>query len=112
MIEGLRGTNRTLRKACRFRRGIRVKRGTFDVAATRPKSRAEHFVRIRFPRDRVRPGPFRRPPSREARGRQIKAPPEKMHWAGFSNEPCTKFFEHCSAAHKNAPEAIDVFGIV
>src|SRR6266436_2266621 len=112
MIERLGGAHRNLCEPRRFRRGISVKRSSLDIAASRPKSRADDFVRIRFPSDRVRLYPLRRAPSREARRRQIKAPPEKMHGACFSYEPGAELFEDSFAAHEDPPESIRVFGII
>ena len=48
----------------------------------------------------------------ETGDRKIKAAPEKMHRAAFAAEAGTELLEHAIALHKNAPEAIRVFGVV
>src|SRR5271168_3861556 len=112
MIVSLCRTCRRLPESLRFGRRIPIVRRSFNVAAPRPESRAAHFVRIRFARDRIRSRTLRRPPSRKSRGRQIEAAPEKMHGTGFPDEARAKFDKNLLAARQNPPKTIRVFGIV
>src|SRR3984957_1231368 len=104
MIKRFHRADRALRKTRRLGRCIRIKRRAFYISASGPKSRADHFMRIRFPRNRIRSRPLRCASPRKARRRQVKAAPEKVHRAGFSDEPRAKLFEHGLAAYQNPPE--------
>ena len=65
MIKRLLGPNWALPVACGLWRRISVERRPFDIAAARPESCADHFVRIGFLSDGVRALAFRSTPARK-----------------------------------------------
>src|SRR5271169_5910104 len=93
MIKRSRRSHRLFGKTGRFRRGISIERRTFDVAATRPESRADHLVRVGFTRDRISSDAFRSPPPGEPRHTEIETPPEQMHRAVLSDEAGAEFLK-------------------
>src|SRR6185437_5514725 len=93
VVESLRGTDFALEKTRRLRRRISVKHRRDEFAASWPPSHAAHFVRVCLAGHRVRAGALGRATSREARGREIEAAPEKMYGAGLADESRAKLFE-------------------
>src|ERR1700730_6259780 len=104
--------NGSFAKPIRRRRGVRIERRTFDVAAARPKTNTADLVRIGLPGHRVRAGAFRGAASGKARDGEIKTPPKEMDRADLAEKARTKFLEDGIHGHENSPECIRVFRIV
>src|SRR5438132_1669156 len=94
MVKGLLWTHATLIESRRLRRGIRIKCRVLDVAASRPPSRADHFMGICLPRYGIGFLTRRGTAAGEPRYRQIETSPEKMYGTVLSNEPRTEFLKH------------------
>ena len=69
-------------------------------------------MRVGFARDEVCSGSFRRAASRESRDRKIKASPEKVYRAAFSNEARSELLEYPVRLNQDAPKPIGVLSIV
>src|SRR6185437_3314870 len=112
VVESLRGTDFALAKTRRLGRRISVKHRRLEFAASGPPSQAAHFVRVCLAGHSVRAGAFGRAASREARGREIEAAPEKMYGAGLADESRAKLFEDGVNGCEDSPEAIGILRIV
>src|ERR1022692_454714 len=109
MVKGRCRFHFLLAEARKLRRGIRIKRRTFNLAAARPESGADHFMRIRLARNRIGSRAFRGAPPRKARHTQIEAPQEKMHRTILADESCPEFLEDAVAQYQHLPEAMRIF---
>src|SRR5580698_8905452 len=112
MIESFRGLYPLLGKARRLGRGIRIERRTFDVAAARPESRADHLMRIGLARHGIGAHALRSPPPGEPRHTEIKASPEEMYRTVLADKPRPEFLKDVIARDQYLPEALRMFRIV
>src|ERR1700733_7777710 len=99
---------KTVRLGCR----VGIERRTFDLAAARPESGADHFVRIGFACNGVCPWAFRRTPPGEARYAEIEASPEKIYRTVLADKAGAKFLEDIAKDNQYPPEAMRVCGII
>src|SRR5580704_4620335 len=112
MIKGPRRLHRLPRKARRLRRSIAVERRTFDVATTRPESRADHLMRISLARNKIGARPLRSAPPRKPRHTQVEAPPEKMYRTVFADEAGAEFLKDVLARNQYPKEAVRILRII
>src|SRR6266849_5069802 len=112
-IERLCGLYGTVLETGWFWRGISVERCVlYDLSIARPKSHTDYLVRVTFFGDYVSVRPSRCASAREARGRQIKAPPKEMHGTGLSNEACSKLLQDRGHRREYPPKAMRVLAVV
>src|SRR4029077_10917946 len=86
MVKRLARTDPTLPEARRFRGGVSVECRTFDLAAARPESCADHFVRISLARDQVGSLALRSAPPGKARDAQVETTPKEVDGAVLAKE--------------------------
>src|ERR1035437_7329996 len=98
MIKSFFGAHQLRRKSFRLRRSVGIEGCARNVSAARPPSRADHLVRIRFPRDRIGTHTLWRATAGKPRHSKIEAAPEKMRWARFPNESRAELLEDGIAA--------------
>src|SRR3974377_372329 len=105
VIERRSGLHFAFGEAGRFWRCIGVIGGAIHTAASRPEARTALLMGIRLGSDSVSARSRRRRAPAKPRRSQIKASPEKMYRAGFSDKPCPKLFEHSVAPREDSPES-------
>src|SRR5271167_1261849 len=101
-------SNRCLVQTCGRRRGVTIERRRAETTVARPKSGADHFVRVRFAGNQVRASARRRGTPGKSRYRQIETSPEKMDRADFAQERRREFLEQTVGSRKNPPEPVCV----
>src|ERR1700730_473640 len=109
MVERRRWFHFSLGKAWRLRRRISVERRTFNVAGTRPESRANHLMRIGFSGNGVCSRAFRSASSGESCHAEVEASPKERHRTVLADETGAKFLKDVLAQDQDLPEAVRIF---
>src|SRR5271170_1829488 len=112
MIKSRRRQHRLLGKASRLRRRISIERRTFNIAAARPESRADHLMRIGLAGDGIGARAFWSAPPRETRHTEVETSPEEMYRTVLADEAGAKFLEDVLAQDQYLPEAVRILGVI
>src|SRR2546428_9180411 len=115
-VEGLFWLDGILFETLRLRVGIGVEDRPVHGPTPRPEPATAHLVRVRFARHKFgqvgRAWVRGRRAAGESGDRQVKSPPEEVHWAHLADEPRAKLREHTGRLRQNRPAPLYIFRIL